>query len=87
MQNHQSSLKIEQQDNLTFWIRKIKETPKDSFEFFKIVVNNASCSNYKLLIVIEQIELWKEMLTIEGSIIYNFLESLILAQDERWRRA
>ena len=46
-----------------------------------------SSVNYKLLIVIEQIELWKEMLTIEGSIIYNFLESLILAQDERWRRA
>ena len=35
VQNNQSSLKIEQQDNLTFWIRKIKETPKDSFEFFK----------------------------------------------------
>ena len=86
MRNHQSSLKIEQQDNLTFWIRKIKETPKDSFEFLK------SSVNYKLLIVIEQIELWKEMLAEQVrkricSIIYNFLESLILAQDERWRRA
>ena len=32
--------------------------------------------------------LWSELLPVlSNRLIYNFLESLILAQDERWRRA
>ena len=71
-----SSLKIEQQDNAISFNKEVDKTPKNSFEFI-----------WTLIISKEPKTALKLMLSGETRLIYNFSESLILAQDERWRRA
>ena len=59
-----------------FLNKEVEKTPKNSFEFI-----------WTLIISKEPKTALREMLSGETRLIYNFSESLILAQDERWRRA
>ena len=76
----------------------MNETPKDDFDLIKVVLKDVSekllrlCKNSQRRNswVIAESELFNEWLILgaaRAAVKIPFIESLILAQDERWRRA
>ena len=75
MDGEQSSLKIEQQDNASL-VKQRRRDSENSFEFLKAQLKKGNRAK-------------KALREILGALAHDiqFSESLILAQDERWRRA